>query len=125
MAFEAEKQVALQASPSASELGPTKEEAPDGGLKGVEVPRCERAAVLFKQLALGHIRYRFAGGMVTTEQSVELRCHPSRSVRIWERWLDIKAEVTGVIFEVPARLAHLPDLSQPGTRTYMTLSHPI
>jgi hypothetical protein len=53
----------------------------------------------------------------TTEQSVELWCHPSLSVRIWKRWLDIKVEVTGLIFEVPARLAHLPDLSQPDTRT--------
>ena len=116
---EAEKQVALEASLSASELGPTKKEAPDGGLKGVEVPLCERAAVLFKQLALGRMRYLFAGGKVTTEQCVELRCHPSRSVRIWERWLDIKAEVTGVIVEVPARLAHMPDLSQPHTRTFV------
>ena len=71
---EAEKQVALEASLSASELGPTKKEAPDGGLKGVEVPLCERAAVLFKQLALGRMRYLFAGGKVTAEQSVELRC---------------------------------------------------
>jgi hypothetical protein len=58
----AEKQHALEASLSASELGPTKKEAPDGGLKGVEVPLCERAAVLFKQLALGRMRYLFAGG---------------------------------------------------------------
>eukprot|EP00355_Strombidium_rassoulzadegani_P003129 CAMPEP_0168612292 /NCGR_PEP_ID=MMETSP0449_2-20121227/2835_1 /TAXON_ID=1082188 /ORGANISM="Strombidium rassoulzadegani, Strain ras09" /LENGTH=44 /DNA_ID= /DNA_START= /DNA_END= /DNA_ORIENTATION= len=28
-----------------------------------------------------------------TWPGAELRCHPSRSVRIWERWLDIKAEV--------------------------------
>ena len=74
----------------------------------MEVPLCERAAVLFKQLALGRMRYLFAGGKVTAEQSVELRCHPSRSVRIWERWLDIKAEVTGVIFEVHAALPTCP-----------------
>jgi hypothetical protein len=74
-------------------MGPTKKEAPDGGLKGWEVPLCERAAVLFKQLALGRMRYLFAGGKVIAEQSVELRCHPSRSVRIWERWLDIKRKL--------------------------------
>jgi hypothetical protein len=53
--IEAEKKVALDASLSASELGPTTE-APDGGLKGVEVPLCERAAFLFKQLALGRLK---------------------------------------------------------------------
>jgi hypothetical protein len=80
---EAEKQVALEASLSDSELGPTKKEAPYGGLKGVEVPPYERAAILFnKQLALGGLRHLFAGGKVTAEKSVELRCHPSRSVQI-------------------------------------------
>jgi hypothetical protein len=83
----------------------------------MEVPLCERAAVLFKQLAMGRLKHFFARGELITEQSAELRCHPSRSVRIWERWLDIKAEVTGVIFEVPARLAHLPALSQSDTRS--------
>jgi hypothetical protein len=39
---EAEKQVALEASLSASELGPTKKEAPDGGKKGW---RCLSASV--------------------------------------------------------------------------------
>jgi hypothetical protein len=116
---EAEKQVALKASLSASELVPTKKEAPDGGLKGVEVLLYERAAILFKQLALGRLKHLFARGKVTPEQSVELRCHPLRSVRIWERWLNIKAEFAGVTFEVPARLAHLPDLSQPNTRTFV------
>jgi hypothetical protein len=82
------------------------------------VPLWERAAILFSQLALGRLKHLFAGGKVTTEQRMELRCHPLRSVRIWERWMDIKAEVTGVIFEVPARLAHLPDLSQPDTRAF-------
>jgi hypothetical protein len=91
----------------------------------VEVPLCERAAILFKKLALGRLKHLFARGKVIAEHSVELRCHPSRSVRIWERWLDIEAEVTGVRFEVPARLAHLPDLSQPDRRTlYATLSQP-
>jgi hypothetical protein len=85
----------------------------------MEVPLCERAAVFFKELALGRMRYLFGGGKVQGEQSVELRCHPSRSVRIWERWLNIKAEVTGVIFEVPACLAHLPDLSQPDTNFFV------
>jgi hypothetical protein len=33
-----EKRVALEASLSASEFGPAKKEAPNGGLKGVEVP---------------------------------------------------------------------------------------
>jgi hypothetical protein len=35
---EAEKHVALEASLSASEPGPTKKEAHDGGLKGMEMP---------------------------------------------------------------------------------------
>jgi hypothetical protein len=47
-------------------LGPTKKEAPDGGLKGVEVPLCERTAVLFKLLALGRLKHLFVGGKVTT-----------------------------------------------------------
>jgi hypothetical protein len=84
----------------------------------------ERAAILFKQLALGRLKHLFAWGKVTAEQRVELRCQPSRSVRIWKRWLDIKAEVAGVIFEVPARLAYLPDLSQPDTRTLVYYSIP-
>jgi hypothetical protein len=33
--------------------------------------------------------------------------------------MDIKAEVTGVIFEVPARFARLSYLSQPNTRTIL------
>jgi hypothetical protein len=82
---EAEKQIALEASLSASELGPTKKEAPDGELKGVEVPLYERAAILFKQLALGRLRHLFARGKIRTEQSVELRSHPLRSKRLWER----------------------------------------
>jgi hypothetical protein len=64
---EAEKQVALEASLSASELGPTKKEAPDAGqvpLCGMEVPLCEHAAILFKQLALGRLKHLFAGGEV-------------------------------------------------------------
>jgi hypothetical protein len=115
----------LEASLSASELkGPTKMEAPDDGVKEVEVPLSERAAILFKKLAHGRLRHLFARGKVASEQSVKLRCHLSRSVRIWERWMDIKAEDTGVIFEVPARLAHMPDFSQLDTRTlYMIMSH--
>jgi hypothetical protein len=62
---EAEKQVALEVSLCASELGPTKKEASDGGLKGVEIPLCERAVVLFKQLALGRLKHLFVGGKVT------------------------------------------------------------
>jgi hypothetical protein len=63
---EAEKQVALEVSLSASELGLTKKEAPNGGLNGMEVPLCERAAVLFKQLAPYRLKYIFVGGEVTT-----------------------------------------------------------
>jgi hypothetical protein len=36
--------------PSASELGPTKKEASDGGPKGVEVPLFEHAAGFLKHL---------------------------------------------------------------------------
>jgi hypothetical protein len=79
------------------------------------VPLRERAAILFKQLALGRLTHLFAWGKVTAEQSVELQCHPSRSVRIWERCRDL---------EVPARLAQLPDLSQPDTRTFVYDSIP-
>jgi hypothetical protein len=78
---------------STSELGHTKKEAPDNGLKGVEVLLCERAAILFKQLALGRLKHLFARDKVTPEQSVELRCHPLRSGRMWERWLNINAEL--------------------------------
>jgi hypothetical protein len=59
--MEAEKHVALEACLFASELGPTKKEAADGGVKGVEVPLCERPALIFKHLALGRLKY-FAGG---------------------------------------------------------------
>jgi hypothetical protein len=75
---EAEKQVALKAPLSSSELGPTKKEAPDGGLKGVEAPLCKRAAILFNQLALGRLKHLFAGGKVTSEKSMELRCEYGR-----------------------------------------------
>jgi hypothetical protein len=40
----------------------------------VEVPLCKRAAILFKQLALGRLKNLFAGDKVTAEQRVELRC---------------------------------------------------
>jgi hypothetical protein len=122
--IEAEKQDALEASLSASGMRPTKKEAPDGGLKGVEVPLDERAAILFMQLALGRLKHLFAGGKVTAEQSVEMQCHTSRSVRIWERWLNINAEVTGVIFEVPARIGQPANFSQPDTRTFVYDSVP-
>jgi ribosomal protein S27E len=46
---------------SALELGPTKKEAPDGGLLRVEVPLCERATILFKHLALDRLKHLFAG----------------------------------------------------------------
>jgi hypothetical protein len=85
------KQFALEASLCGSELGPTKKEAPDGGLKEVEVLLSERAAILFcgklnssQQLALGRLKHLFAGGGSNNKKIVELRCHPSRSVRIWK-----------------------------------------
>jgi hypothetical protein len=82
--------------------------------------------MLFKELALGRLKHLFVGGKVIAEESVELRCNPLRSVRIWERWLDIKAEVAGVIFEVPARLAHFPTCHNPTRELlYMTLPHPL
>jgi hypothetical protein len=60
----AEKQFAFEASLSASELGPTKKEAPDGRLKGVGVPLCQRAAFVFKQVALGRLKHLSIGGKV-------------------------------------------------------------
>jgi hypothetical protein len=89
-------------------------------------PLCERAAVLIKKFALGHLKHLIVWGKVIAEQSVELRCRPSCYVRIWERWLKIKTEVPGVIFEVFARLAReCPSCRNP-TRDvlYMSLSNP-
>jgi hypothetical protein len=43
-------------------MGPTKKEALDGGVKRVKVPLCERAIILFKQLALGRLKHIFEGG---------------------------------------------------------------
>jgi hypothetical protein len=40
----------------------------------VEVPLYKRAAILFKQLALGRLKHLFAEGNVTAEHRVELRC---------------------------------------------------
>jgi hypothetical protein len=35
---------------------------PDGVHKGVDVPICDRATFLFKQLALGRLKHLFARG---------------------------------------------------------------
>jgi hypothetical protein len=121
----AEKQVALEVSLSASELRPTKKEAPDGRLKGVEVPL--RACRNSLQAARARpLEAPLARGKVTPEQSVMLRCHPSRSMRLWETWLDIRAEVTSVIFEVPPAVPTCLTCHSPTRELlYMTLSPPL